>query len=86
MDKNTEKTTHTQTDLGKAVTACPLLVQIVPQQPLTHILHNLDESQVSEGGEEEETAFTLLHYQDALCLRGQFNINQTLEDHSDGSS
>lgn len=36
------------TDLGKTVAATSLFVQIVLQQPLTHIFYNLDESQVSE--------------------------------------
>lgn len=38
---------NTQADLGEAVAAGPLLVQVVLQQPLTHILNHLDEPQVS---------------------------------------
>lgn len=35
------------TDLGKTVATSSFLVQIVLQQPLTHIFHDLDESEVS---------------------------------------
>lgn len=38
---------HAQTDLGEAVAAAPLFVQVVLQQPLTHIFDDLDESQIS---------------------------------------
>lgn len=52
---------HLQTDLGEAVTAGPLFVQIVLQQALTHIFHNLDESEISAETQRSRTHFCQIH-------------------------
>lgn len=47
-----------QPDLGKAVTAGSLLVQVVLQQPLAHILNDLDEPQIPADGERSSFSHT----------------------------